>query len=528
MNPLDEPADPEANLASWMKITTIDALREYQRTGPPIKTAVIYVRQSRSRDGSESVENQVDKCQRLAAAEGLKVVAIYEDRGVSGKDFGKRKVDQCIGHVERGEAQVVIMWKWSRFGRNLYGSLHNLARLDRADGIARAVTEDVNARTAMGKYSRNQLLAMAEWELDRYSEGWKESHERRMRVKGLPATGTPRFGYVRAQVDGMEKYVPDPVTGSLLVEAYERYIAGEGMQTIARDFNRRGITSVRGQPLSNKSLMQILDNGFAAGFMRVHEHPVNKDNSKPRGVTFVRGSQETLIDEGTWRKYLAIRRSNKASGIRHSTKPKYALSGRLFCATCSALMIAASQGRKGTSSYRRTWRCSMHLRTAGFSSACSGTTVGQETAERLLEAWIASAALDLVGSTATEEARRVANARPAGDDLPRKIAKLSRKKNRIMEDWHDGLYDTKEERDRHLRPVREELERLEDQQALVQIRPTTTPPDATMLTDLAALWPQLTVEEKRAALAILDLRGTVAPGRWGIGDKVTFTAGWNR
>lgn len=41
------------------------------------------------------------------------------------------------------------MWKWSRFGRNLLGSMIDLDRIRPAGGKARAATEDFDDETMM-------------------------------------------------------------------------------------------------------------------------------------------------------------------------------------------------------------------------------------------------------------------------------------------------------------------------------------------------------------------------------------------
>ena len=55
-----------------------------------MKKAVIYARQSSgSDDFSESVENQILNCQKLAKKENLEVVGIFQDLNTSGKTYPK-------------------------------------------------------------------------------------------------------------------------------------------------------------------------------------------------------------------------------------------------------------------------------------------------------------------------------------------------------------------------------------------------------------------------------------------------------
>lgn len=534
LQPADDSLDFEANLASWMKITTVDALREYQRGGPVAKYCVIYVRQSKSRDKSESIESQTEICKELARREGLIVIAVYEDRNRSGKDFGRRKVSQCIEHIRRGEAQVVIMWKWSRFGRNLFQSLANLAVLDEAGGLARAATEDVNARTAMGKFSRNTMLSLAEFELDRYSEGWKEVQNRREQTKGVPMHGTPRFGYQRTTIvvgrEVVEKYVPDPATGPVLVEAYDRYLAGEALLAIARDFNSRGIRSVRGSTLNNKTLQQILDSGFATGYMRRRENPRNKDNEKPgKDFAFIKGTHEPLITMDTWRAYLMARKANTEKRERHSTAGKYALSGRIYC-ECGWAMAAGTQGKKGTARYQRTFRCTRYLKAGSF-TGCAGVSITQETANKALRDWLMEKAETAPEEQMLESARIEARARQKAEsmtDVQALLDELNRKRKRIGKAYVAGVY-TDEERDEELLPVLAEIEQLEGLLVESQrdVRQLRRLPDRSVLVEFAAMWDEARENERRELLATIGLTAHVKRGRW-VEDKITFTTLWDR
>src|SRR5690606_40458984 len=57
-----------------------------------------------------------------------------------------------------------------------------------------SATEEVDAKTAVGRFTRGMLLEIAAFESDRAGEQWKETHELRRNL-GLPATGGKRFGY---------------------------------------------------------------------------------------------------------------------------------------------------------------------------------------------------------------------------------------------------------------------------------------------------------------------------------------------
>ncbi|MEO3868201.1 recombinase family protein [Nonomuraea sp. B12E4] len=125
-----------------------------------------------------------------------------EDLDVSGRDF-QRTITAAIAQVEKGAAKAILVWKYSRFGRNRMGNQLNLARLEAAGGELVSATEEVDSTTAVGKFTRGMLMGLAAFESDRAGEQWAEAYQNRL-ARGLPPIGGEYFGYVR----------PGPATSS--------------------------------------------------------------------------------------------------------------------------------------------------------------------------------------------------------------------------------------------------------------------------------------------------------------------------
>ncbi|MFG3602745.1 recombinase family protein [Micromonospora chersina] len=162
------------------------------------KRALGYIRVSDEKGRGEyliSPEIQKHSIQTLAGREDLVVVAWIYDKDKSGRYFTKRRVKDVAQGVRDRQWKNVLLWKWSRWGRNMKESLVYLSHVeDEARGIVRAATEDFDPRTSVGKFSRNQMLLIAELQSDMISDSWKEAQAKRRR-DGLPHTGGPRFGY---------------------------------------------------------------------------------------------------------------------------------------------------------------------------------------------------------------------------------------------------------------------------------------------------------------------------------------------
>ncbi|MEV7413497.1 recombinase family protein, partial [Streptomyces althioticus] len=135
-----------------------------------------YIRVSTWREEKISPELQEAALRSWAKRTGRRLLEpLVVDLDATGRNF-KRKIMGVIKQVEAGEARGVAVWKFSRFGRNDLGIAVNLARLERAGGELASATEDVDARTAVGRFNRRILFDLAVFESDRAGEQWKETH----------------------------------------------------------------------------------------------------------------------------------------------------------------------------------------------------------------------------------------------------------------------------------------------------------------------------------------------------------------
>ena len=173
----------------------------------------------------------------------------------------------------------------------------------------RAAEEDFDPKTTMGKFTRDQMLMIAEFWSNQISDGWKEAQARRRR-NGQPHTGAPRFGYRYERGVG---FVPDPAEGPAIVRAYERFIRGDRMVDIVAELNGKGVFTKRGNPWSPTTLPKTLDTGFAAGLIREQSDPSYEANNTQKISDFDiwrEGTHEPLITMEQWEAYKARRTVN--------------------------------------------------------------------------------------------------------------------------------------------------------------------------------------------------------------------------
>ena len=113
-----------------------------------------------------------------------------EELDVSGRGFGRKGVQRAIGMIRDGAVRRVYVWKYSRFGRNATLVGVHVGEMEAAGGQLVSATEEIDARSAAGKFARGMLWRVDEFVSDNIGEQWKEAHARRRR-NGLPHNGTP-------------------------------------------------------------------------------------------------------------------------------------------------------------------------------------------------------------------------------------------------------------------------------------------------------------------------------------------------
>lgn len=86
---------------------------------------------------------------------------IYTDRG-SGSDFKRPGLMAALKALRSGDTLVV--WKVDRLGRSLYEVTGLVDRLTKRDILLVSITENYDARTAMGKLVFQIMVAMGELE----------------------------------------------------------------------------------------------------------------------------------------------------------------------------------------------------------------------------------------------------------------------------------------------------------------------------------------------------------------------------
>lgn len=367
-----------------------------------------------------SPEIQKSSIRQWAEREGVRIKEYVEELDESGRSFAKRQVAALIDRVRRGEAQGIVVWKVSRWGRSLLESSMYIADLQEAGGYIASATENLaDIETGMGRFSLNQMLAIAQLQSDQISETWRATHELRLKA-GLPHKGGDRFGYrwTRGERDPEKVYVPDSTTGPWLAKAYRDRVAGKPLTAIVREMNAAGIRTVNRKEMTTRSLLHTMDSGFAAGLLVW----CDKESADPNTWDFLPGAHTPLIDLDTWLAYLRVRATRRPP---REAAPVYRLAGMVRCAECKRKMALTSQHRSGV--VTRKMACQMSFNYGSNRRCSSRPAMLLPLIEEVIHDWLEARAKGLEGLEAHQA--RIAQARAARADaevIERELAEVDR------------------------------------------------------------------------------------------------------
>ncbi len=211
------------------------------RNQEPSNVACIYLRvsvESQVEDGI-SLDMQAEVCARYCASHDLIPAAVIRDEGVSSSvPLLRRPAGQQLNHlVEAGEIAHVVAWEQTRLFRDDVEA-GTVARLWWELGVT------VHLLDLGGAQNLDDPMAEAMYGM-RAVFGRVEVRVMRKRVRDamahIAATGRAPSGTCYGYRRENKGLVPDPTEAAIVRELYRRFLAGEGIAVIAKDFTSRGV-----------------------------------------------------------------------------------------------------------------------------------------------------------------------------------------------------------------------------------------------------------------------------------------------
>lgn len=322
------------------------------------KKCVIYIRVSSERQvQGYSLEGQKRYLKEWAEFEGMTVLQIYVEPGKSGKSISGREVfQQMLDDIsdKNVDADYVVVFKLSRFGRNAKDILNSLTFIQRY-GVNLICKEDgLDSSTSMGKMMITILGAVAEMERENILVQTYLGRTEKAKQGGWNGGFAP-YGY--ELVNGKLECKDDEA--DIVKVIFDKFVnGGMGYSTIAGYLNKQGIPRLpsknsHGRTFVDWSVHQIkriLDNPVYTGriaFGRTRLQKVEGTENEYRRVKsdeFILSDDmvhEPIISDELFEQARVKRKATSSTGnpsIGRSSK--HLLSGILKCPMCGSSMYA--------------------------------------------------------------------------------------------------------------------------------------------------------------------------------------------
>ncbi|HLN63667.1 MAG TPA: recombinase family protein [Symbiobacteriaceae bacterium] len=294
-----------------------------------------------------SLPAQRERLESFAKSQGWTLARVYEDDGYSAKDTNRPALQEMLEDVQPGE--VILAYKLDRLTRSVLDLYELMKLFDKREVLFKSATEEFNTTTPHGRLMITLVAVLAQWERETIAERVKMGRQKKAASGEWPGGPLP-FGYVAqpGKARGgrtLLQLVPDPERAHLVQEAFDRYLAGQGVRGLCLWLNDQlGVRTTSGGRWRVTAMTRLLTNPIYCGDV-VHGRRVDGP------VTRVKGSHEPIVSEETFEKVQSMFQRRKELPPRQATGG-YPLAGVAKCGVCGGPISAAVNSKDGLYYYR--------------------------------------------------------------------------------------------------------------------------------------------------------------------------------
>lgn len=413
---------------------------------------VAYIRVSTAEQAEEgySIDAQENVIRQKCEQEGVELVAVYADKGISGKSMTNRlQLQQMLQDAKEGKFDEVWVWKTNRLARNQYDLLTIVKELERYDVAFKSCSEAFETTTSAGRLMMNLLASIGEFERETIVDNVKMGMKQRARTGKW--NGGIVLGYKSVIINENNtrlEVVPEEVT--TVRKIFELYSAGKGLKAITNQLNHEGYKTKKGNMFGTGGVKDILLNPVYIGKIRYNVRE-NWSEKRRKGYNknpiIVDGEHEAIIPIELWEKVQEMYKL-KCGKPKKAFESNYLLTGLMKCPVCGASMVAGRTKKKrkdGTYLVTRYYVCG-NWRNKG-TAACNSNGVRADYAEEYVLSRIKEVVFnenvlkDIVKNLNRERVNIIKPLEKEQEQLTKSLKDLENRKNRVFELYEDGTID---------------------------------------------------------------------------------------
>jgi len=339
----------------------VNIMKKKQQTKNNTKKCYIYTRVSTEmqKDGY-SIDAQKEAIKNHAKTHQIAIIGEYSDvasgKSVEGREDFQRMMQDI--RVKKDNVDYVIVFKLSRFGRNVADVLNSLREMQKYKVNLISVEDCLDSSKSSGKFMIAILAAVAEMERDNISIQTLAGRYEKAR-QGLWNGGFAPYGY--KLVKGKLQIAKDEE--EVIKVIFEQYTTtNKGLNGVAKYLNNNGYKKKIRQngtlPMFSASFVKaVIDNPVYCGKIAYGRrktekiddeesqyHVVKQDDAE---IVKAKGKHKAIISEAMWKE---AQKKRKMRGVKyekkHSLDHANILSGILKCPRCGASMYGNVNRKK--------------------------------------------------------------------------------------------------------------------------------------------------------------------------------------
>ena len=181
---------------------------------------------------------------------------IYADEGISGTSAEKRPdFQRLLADCHRGLIDRIVVKSISRFARNARECLEAIRELKLLGVGVYFEEQNIDTATMSGEMLTALFAAIAEEESKSISRNTRWGNRKRMAAGTYLPSSMP-YGYRLIE----KEIVIEPNEALVVCQIYQDYLAGMGMDAIARKLNEQGVPPSQGKKWGHTGVAYILRN----------------------------------------------------------------------------------------------------------------------------------------------------------------------------------------------------------------------------------------------------------------------------
>lgn len=414
-----------------------------------------YVRVSTDKQEELSPDSQEKLIREYGKKNGIIILNIYFEIGVSGRSADKRPAFQeMIASAKSKEhpVDVILVWKYSRFARNQEESIVYKSLLKKQNNVD---VISVSEPLVDGPFG-SLIERIIEWMDEYYSIRLSGEVFRGMKENAMRGAfqARPPLGYKIAERGKPPVIVPEEA--DIIKTIFHKYVnESMGFFDIARYLNSLGYKTSHNKPFERRSIEYIIQNPVYCGMIRWNRTHNATNEIKDRSEWIViAGGHEPIISKELYEKAQELfKNTYKPKGVRPSSTYKHWLSGLIKCPDCGRTLTASTLRRKNGEPYS-------YFSCYGYSKGKCQKPNG--VSSLVLEKEVLRSFEEVLDTGNIEyelkhyETDEIINEHAA---INERLKGLVHKEERIKASYREGI-DTLEEYKEHKRLIQEEREQL--------------------------------------------------------------------